>query len=818
MVYHEIWNMKNIKPQRKVQALVALCVALLGVTLTSAGEVQPKPIRPWTPADSVSVRYVLPLSGESKVGLFKAAGSLHHDEYILPSPDGRYLLFLTTGADLYADCSISTIELFAVEAIRGALTGHGFTTSALAPLKRIEFRSTSSFVQPVKISRAPEVEWQDDGEAFYVTGISRNGTAQLFRYVVKTSKLDQLTDHHDSPSEIDYEGISGTVGEFASSECGLVFVGRETMPPKASLPMDYPYAQFELDENGEMERKQFKSTVTYQVYARYAGGPAKVVSNLETEAIKSITQSSFSPNGKLAVCVRKTLGGSEFALIDIETATLRAICAAQAEQSADRSSNLGGTEEAVTLPRIRSLWISMNEVVLVGAKNDNQHDNSIVVWNVTTGKCSFISSLSSSPLRDKAEKFALTSLHWDEHEGNLTAQWCSSKGRMFTTVCSRTSSDWRETLSGEITAPAQQVLEVFVRQSENTPPIVVARLEGREIALMRDDPIFAQAAMNPMIPIEWKDQGGYSIRGLLCLPNPSVDNENNYPLVIQLTHPSGRLDKFNAEGAYVNTYESIGDAARSLAARGIAVLVLPYERNEQVRGLSDEGLGTIRKIDDAVALLRARGIVNPVRIGLTGFSRAGFHVLRKVTHPGRESIAAGIMTDSFTGAYSHYLDMHARTGLRSQIAVNYDKRNGGNGGTFWENKAAWLEMETTFNADRVRTPLLFLDNVTIEDRLMETGYIAGALRANNRPFDLMSFPFATHALFRPKQRLAQIEAIVDWMAFWLKDDEPADMRRAARWRTLRKRQELVLLMPPPASGKWEFRPSGEPTSDSKGIQ
>jgi hypothetical protein len=68
----------------------------------------------------------------------------------------------------------------------------------------------------------------------------------------------------------------------------------------------------------------------------------------------------------------------------------------------------------------------------------------------------------------------------------------------------------------------------------------------------------------------------------------------------------------------------------------------------------------------------------------------------------------------------------------------------------------------------------------------------GAFTLNHRPLEYVVYPDATHQLKMPRQRLASQENTVDWMAFWLRGELPADVERADRWKTLYDQQGEVL--------------------------
>jgi dipeptidyl aminopeptidase/acylaminoacyl peptidase len=198
-----------------------------------------------------------------------------------------------------------------------------------------------------------------------------------------------------------------------------------------------------------------------------------------------------------------------------------------------------------------------------------------------------------------------------------------------------------------------------------------------------------------------------------------------------------------------------------------------------------EGPTFVQRVDAAVDELHRRGIVDPERVALTGFSRAGYEVYYAATHPGDIHYAAAVCADSFRGSYSSYLVAGAH-GHAS--ASDFDALYGGD---FWRAEDQWLMNEPTFNVDRVHTPILFTEHgQNSGERSPYALETIGAFALNEKPIEYLYFPTAGHLLRRPRERIAMIDAVVDWVAFWLQDYQDPSPEKAAqyeRWRLLKKR-------------------------------
>ena len=63
----------------------------------------------------------------------------------------------------------------------------------------------------------------------------------------------------------------------------------------------------------------------------------------------------------------------------------------------------------------------------------------------------------------------------------------------------------------------------------------------------------------------------------------------------------------------------------------------------------------------------------------------------------------------------------------------------------------------------------------------------------NKPVELYYYPLEGHTPDHPQARLGSLQRNVDWFRFWLKgeeDQDPAKAEQYARWRELRKLQEV----------------------------
>src|SRR5262249_36648225 len=147
-----------------------------------------------------------------------------------------------------------------------------------------------------------------------------------------------------------------------------------------------------------------------------------------------------------------------------------------------------------------------------------------------------------------------------------------------------------------------------------------------------------------------------------------------------------------------------------------------------------EGARVVQRFDAAVGALIDQGIVDPERVGISGFSRAGYQALYLLTHPGAARLAAAILSHAWTEDFTSYVGAEA---VDSGPGDNYEAVHGGT--PFWRNPRVWLDEDPFFNIHRVQAPVLMTQHgygstdSMIESRAAEIG----AFRLNRRPLEYL---------------------------------------------------------------------------------
>jgi dipeptidyl aminopeptidase/acylaminoacyl peptidase len=281
-----------------------------------------------------------------------------------------------------------------------------------------------------------------------------------------------------------------------------------------------------------------------------------------------------------------------------------------------------------------------------------------------------------------------------------------------------------------------------------TPPEIglLDLASGRHSVVTDLNPALRQRTFSPIEHISWDgpiDTGstGYLVRPLGYTPG------ERYPLVILLADefPVPHDRSFLIDGQW----QTAGFAIQPLAASGFVVLFTPFPPSfRDALDQSYEIDNMLAHVRAGVELLDRQGLIDPTRIGVSGFSRAGYNTNRL------------IMTDFPFGA-----------------AVQID-----GGAREYYGSRPFTEEELL----RIRTPVLVHAH-GIGVAAHKAPYF-DALERLGRAADMIVFPDGIHNLIAPGHRYTSLTSSVDWFRFWLQDYEdpsPAKAGQYARWRSLK---------------------------------
>ncbi len=336
---------------------------------------------------------------------------------------------------------------------------------------------------------------------------------------------------------------------------------------------------------------------------------------------------------------------------------------------------------------------------------------------------------------------------------------------------------WRRSGRGwaEVPTPAAagRPFALDFPQDINTPPDLRATLVGGGQAklLTRLNPQFAEIEMVRAEVVELRTADGRTVRAGLVPPG-GARPDRRYPLVIQ-TH-GFEPDSFLVTGPGGSPS---GYAARALAAQGIAVLQMP-DVSSGSRAQLEQQMQTYRA---GVDLLVARGLVDPARVGMHGWSRTGTYVQHAATFSDLNLRAATVSDPDYLSQL-HYA-LYFGAGYPGMIN---DERLIGASTWGEEGARAWARNDPMLNLHRFTAPI----RMEMYGRTLGGWWdVYTALRRNGRPAEYVYYPDGQHVLTRPREQLTSQQGNVDWYRFWLageEDRDPAKAEQYRRWRALRE--------------------------------
>lgn len=358
---------------------------------------------------------------------------------------------------------------------------------------------------------------------------------------------------------------------------------------------------------------------------------------------------------------------------------------------------------------------------------------------------------------------------WSARDRRLIVQSSQSTGLAF----ARRGDRW------QAAAPAPQPsLSVSVQEDLNTPPALVAHdpASGKTVTFFDPNPQLQHIALGDVSVYRWKSPRGLAAEGGLAKP-PDFVPGHRYPLVIQ-THGFPQ-DQFFRVGYYSDT----AVAGRSLTARGILVLQVrePHSPHDGTPAEATER-GTEVYLA-AIDQLAREGLVDPSRVGITGYSRAGFFVSKAITDaPDRFAAAAVVNTEpGALWGYYQALDYSFPDSAKSWTALVAGAPPYGPG------LEDWLQRAPGFNTDRIQAPVLV--SAGDPQHLLGLWSLYASLRDQHKPVELHYIRNGQHNLTQPAEVFAHQEMLIDWFDFWLNGHEspdPAKARQYAHWRALRQ--------------------------------
>jgi len=339
---------------------------------------------------------------------------------------------------------------------------------------------------------------------------------------------------------------------------------------------------------------------------------------------------------------------------------------------------------------------------------------------------------------------------------------------------------WQLVAGVAVVAPDSPPLALSIREALNDPPTLFAKdaMSGKERRIFDPNPQLADIAMGTVTEISWTDAHGRKINGGLVKPADFVAGKR-YPLVIQ-TH------NFRPRRFFRTGISNTASAGRAMAARGMLVLQVD-EPGDPFMFKPEEATENGTKVYLAVIdKLASEGLVDPTRVGITGYSRTAFYVSKAITDA-PDRFAAAVVANGSVGSMVDYY-----TAIMGDI--DEDKWTGLFAGAqpYGEGLDKWIANAPGFRTDRIQAPVLIA--AANPGELMGLWGLYAPLHQQGKPVELQYIRSGQHNLIKPLQILAHQELIVDWFEFWLngrEDPSAAKLDQYRRWEAFREAKKAA---------------------------
>ncbi len=257
--------------------------------------------------------------------------------------------------------------------------------------------------------------------------------------------------------------------------------------------------------------------------------------------------------------------------------------------------------------------------------------------------------------------------------------------------------------------------------------------------------------------VRWKSIDGLEVGGVLWLPASYTDGQR-VPMIVELHGgPTGIvLDSFPVPRMYpTQVFLQNGIAVFAPNFRGS----VNYGPAFRMKVAQSQGIGDYQDVMTGVDSLIKRGIADPDRLGVMGWSYGGYLTASIVTQTNRFKAA------SIGAPATDWITYYGQSDAPREIFHSYF------GGTPWETPENYHRHSPRYALKNVRTPsLLQVGSVDIN----HNGEIYQALLDHNVPVEYVVYPREGHGIVEPAHVRDLLERNLDWFLRWLK---PANVNK-----------------------------------------
>lgn len=388
-------------------------------------------------------------------------------------------------------------------------------------------------------------------------------------------------------------------------------------------------------------------------------------------------------------------------------------------------------------------------------------------------------------------------LFWNS-VGDITVR---AVGRTIVTL-RQSGGDWKRIAELKLPANNDDYLQdlasngkviVGVRETIDTPEEIFEYEPGQSdlASITNLNPQLSDVQFNHSETVHWSTKDGMNVDGLLFYPRNYVPGIR-YPMVIQT---KGEAGWFTCDSG---SNHDPAFAPQPIASAGLFYLIRRVEEHRNIQdeeaqrpkgypGNLSEAVQQMDIWDGAVESLVNKGIVDPSKVGIIGFSRAGWQVEFDLVHA-KTHYAAATAADNIQYSLGEYW-------LMPWVTRDFEAMYGGP--PFGQTLENWKRFSISFSFEKVRTPLLMeimgygtkSDPYSIPLTLAAGFEVFSSLSSLQKPVELYFYPNEQHQPDSPRARLASLQRNVDWYRFWLQGYErpnQEDPDQYKRWEHLRE--------------------------------
>lgn len=307
-----------------------------------------------------------------------------------------------------------------------------------------------------------------------------------------------------------------------------------------------------------------------------------------------------------------------------------------------------------------------------------------------------------------------------------------------------------ERISGTASFSADRTSAVFLKTSTSRPPEIFSLTGGSETQLTHlQDPVSQLPAVQSRV-IRWRSKDGLDIEGILWLPVGYREGKR-VPLLVELHGgPTGvALDAFPVPRTYpTQVFLQQGIAVFAPNFRGSCNYGAPF----RLKNALSQGIGDYQDVMTGVDDLISKGIVDPERLGVMGWSYGGYLTGAVITQTRRFKAASiGAPAVDWTTYYGEF------DGSKEVLWTYF-------GGTPWEVPENYIRHSSRSRLRDVRTPALLQVG---ELDINHNAEIYQALTDLKVPVEYVVYPREGHGIAERAHQKDLMERNLRWFTRWL---------------------------------------------------